>query len=291
MSIRKSQEVKTLDTLIKDIYDVLDNLNTDKGIEISEELSQEFLDSMKEALDSWSTPKLQSKAIRMSNVGRPLRRIWYDMQEEPAGSTDRHVHPATFVKFLYGHMLEQLAILLVKLSGHTVTDTQKEVEVDGIKGHMDCKIDGEVVDIKTASGFAFKKFSEGTLPDNDPFGYIAQLSGYEQAEGTEDGGFLAINKETGELCLFRPGNLSKPNISSRISDIKETLSKDEPPIKPCYQPVAEGKQGNMRLEAGCVYCPHKAKCWKGLRAFKYSNGVKYFTRVTVLPRVQEIPLQ
>jgi len=291
MSIRKPQEVKTLDTLIKDIYDVLDNLNTDKGIEISEELSQEFLDSMKEALDSWSTPKLQSKAIRMSNVGRPLRRIWYDMQEEPAGSTDRHVHPATFVKFLYGHMLEQLAILLVKLSGHTVTDMQKEVEVDGIKGHMDCKIDGEVVDIKTASGFAFKKFSEGTLPDNDPFGYIAQLSGYEQAEGTEDGGFLAINKETGELCLFRPGNLSKPNISSRISDIKETLSKDEPPIKPCYQPVAEGKQGNMRLEAGCVYCPHKAKCWKGLRAFKYSNGVKYFTRVTVLPRVQEIPLQ
>lgn len=290
MSIRKSQEVKTLDTLIKDIYDVLDNLNTDKGIEIPEELSQEFLDSMKEALDSWSTPKLQSKAIRMSNVGRPLRRIWYDMQEEPSGSTDRHVHPATFVKFLYGHMLEQLAILLVKLSGHTVTDMQKEVEIDGIKGHMDCKIDGEVVDIKTASGFAFKKFSEGTLPDNDPFGYIAQLAGYEQSEGTEDGGFLAINKETGELCLFRPGNLSKPNISSRITDIKKTLSKNEPPIKPCYQPVAEGKQGNMRLEAGCVYCPHKVKCWKGLRAFKYSNGVKYFTRVTVLPRVQEIAL-
>ena len=155
---------------------------------------------------------------------------------------------------------------------------------------MDCKIDGEVVDIKTASGFAFKKFSEGTLPDNDPFGYIAQLSGYEQSEGTEDGGFLAINKENGEVCLFRPGNLSKPNVSTRINTIKDALTKDEPPIKPCYNPVAEGKKGNMRLEAGCVYCPHKAKCWDGLRAFKYSNGVKYFTRVVSLPKVPEIPL-
>ena len=290
MSVRESQEVKTLDTLIDDIYGVLDNLNTDEGIEIPEELTEEFLASMKESLESWSTPKLQSKSIRMSNVGRPLRRIWYDMQEEPEGSTDKHVHPSTFVKFLYGHMLEHLAILLVKLSGHTVTDMQKEVEIDGIKGHMDCKIDGEVVDIKTASGFAFKKFSEGTLPDNDPFGYIAQLSGYEQSEGTEDGGFLAINKENGEVCLFRPGNLSKPNVSTRINTIKDALTKDEPPIKPCYNPVAEGKKGNMRLEAGCVYCPHKAKCWDGLRAFKYSNGVKYFTRVVSLPKVPEIPL-
>jgi hypothetical protein len=116
MSVRESQKVKTLDTLIDDIYGVLDNLNTDEGIEIPEELTEEFLASMKESLESWSTPRLQSKSIRMSNVGRPLRRIWYDMQEEPEGSTDKHVHPSTFVKFLYGHMLEHLAILLVKLS-------------------------------------------------------------------------------------------------------------------------------------------------------------------------------
>ena len=54
--------------------------------------------------------------------------------------------------------------------------------------------------------------------------------------------------------------------------------------------------GNLRLATGCVYCPHKAKCWKdsnngnGLRAFKYSNGVKYFTRVIATPKVMEIPL-
>ena len=289
MSVRKSQEVKKLDTLIEDIYDVLDKLNTDEGIDIDEDLLEDFLVGVRGAIKSWSTPKLQNKALRMSNIGRPMRRIWFDMQEEEQ-DRNKHSHPSTFVKFLYGHLLEELAILFIKMAGHTVTDTQKEVEIDGIKGHMDCKIDGEVVDIKTASGFAFKKFSEGTLPDNDPFGYLAQLAGYEQAEGTEDGGFFAINKETGELCLYRPGNLSKPNISNRISTIKDVITKDEPPIKHCYQPVAEGTKGNMRLAAGCVYCPHKTKCWEDLRAFKYATGLKYFTTVKSLPRVEEVAL-
>ena len=33
---------------------------------------------------------------------------------------------------------------------------RKKYLVSGIKGHMDCTIDGEVVDIKTASGFALR---------------------------------------------------------------------------------------------------------------------------------------
>ena len=35
--------MKTLDTLIPDIYEVLDGLNSDKGIDISEELMADFL--------------------------------------------------------------------------------------------------------------------------------------------------------------------------------------------------------------------------------------------------------
>ena len=37
---------------------------------------------------------------------------------------------------------------------------------------------------------------------------MAQLAGYEEAEGTDQGGFLAINKETGELWFFRPMSLT-----------------------------------------------------------------------------------
>ena len=73
---------------------------------------------------------------------------------------------------------------------------QKEIDIEGIKGHMDCKIDDIVVDVKSASGFSFSKFRQGILREDDPFGYIAQLTAYEEAEGTTDSGFLVINKET-----------------------------------------------------------------------------------------------
>ena len=116
-------------------------------------------------------------------------------------------------------------LFFVKMAGHEVTSEQKTIEVEGIKGHMDCVIDGEVVDIKTTSGFAFKKFKEGTLTNDDPFGYISQLAGYEHSEGTSNGGFLALNKETGELALFKPDEFDKPNIVSAIKNVKNGVKK------------------------------------------------------------------
>ena len=198
-----------------------------------------------------------------------------------------------FIKFLYGHILEEVLLLLVKLSGHKVEGEQKEVSVDGVVGHMDCIIDGEVVDIKTASGFAFRKFKNGTLREDDPFGYLSQLSGYEEAEQKKNGGFLALNKETGELALYCPDELDKPNIRQRIKTIKDSLTIDSPPDK-CYTSVTDGKSGNMKLPTGCVYCRHKNTCHqdanegKGLRVFKYSNKLVYFTKVAKEPRVEEI---
>jgi hypothetical protein len=121
-----------------------------------------------------------------------------------------------------------------------------------------------------------------------------QLSAYETAEETTGGGFLAINKETGELTSYQPGELVKPNAKIKIERIKEAIAKDTPP-ELCYQPVPEGKSGNMKLAVGCVYCPHKNDCWKesnggkGLRAFRYASGIKYLTRVAALPKVDEVP--
>jgi hypothetical protein len=160
---------------------------------------------------------------------------------------------------------------------------------------MDCKIDGQVVDVKTASKFSFNKFKDGSLVNNDPFGYLAQLSGYETAEQTKEGGFLVINKESGELCLFRPDDLEKPNVKEKIKKVKAAIAIDTPPER-CYAPIPEGKKGNMKLPSGCAYCPYKFECYSdsndgdGLRAFKYSNGPVYFTEVAVEPRVEEILL-
>ncbi len=181
------------------------------------------------------------------------------------------------------------------MAGHTVTSEQKEISVDGIKGHMDCVIDGQVIDIKTASGYAFKKFKEGTLGEDDAFGYLGQLAGYEKANNTSDGGFLVLNKETGELTTFIPDDLDKPNITTKIKEVRNSFTVDSPP-EFCYNPVPEGTSGNMKLARGCNWCPHKIECHKdandgqGLRVFNYAKGPVYLTKIVKEPKVEEVNL-
>jgi hypothetical protein len=283
--------MKKLDTLVDDIYKKLSVLGKGKSLNLSEESIEQFGESMKDVLRHWSTPTPRStETLRMSNIGRPNRQLWYDMKTEQQA---QEIPPATFIKFLYGHMLEEVVLLLVKLAGHTVSDEQKNVKIKGIEGHMDCVIDGEVIDVKTASGYAFKKFKDGTLAEDDTFGYMSQLAGYEAGHGTSNGGFLAMNKESGELALYIPEELDKPNIETKIDTVKKSLKKAAPP-ELCYKPIPDGSSGNMKLPRGCFFCRHKLECHKdsnngkGLRVFKYSKGLSYLTQVVKEPRVDEI---
>ena len=285
--------MKNLNTLVEDIYDSISVLNDGTALDVTEEDIDNFGNAMKDVLRNWSHPKERSSKnnLRMSNVGKPMRQLWYDLKSEKEAQLP--LDSSVFIKFLYGHILEEVVLLLVKLAGHDITSEQKEVDIDGVKGHMDCKIDGEVIDIKTASGFAFKKFRDGTLRDDDPFGYMSQISGYEESEQTNEGGFLALNKETGELALYIPEYLDKPNVKNKIKKIRNYLKFDEPPDR-CYNSIPEGKKGNMKLPRGCVYCRHKNTCHEdanggeGLRVFKYSNKLVNLTNDVTEPRVPEI---
>ena len=282
---------KNLSTLVDDIYSSVSKLGTGE-VQIPPELLDSLLEGIKNAIVSWATPQNKNGfALRMSNIGKPSRQLYYENKYADSEST---VDASTLIKFLYGHLLEEVLIFLVELSGHNVTDRQKEVVVSGVKGHMDCKIDGEVVDIKTASSFAFKKFKNGRLGEDDPFGYISQLTGYEEAEGTDNGGFLVINKESGELTLFQPEDLEKPNVESLISKLMKLVFNLGNPPEKCYAPVPAGTKGNMKLPRGCTYCAFKIECHKdandgnGLRIFKYAKGLEYLTKVKSVPKVEEI---
>src|SRR6056300_21203 len=284
---------KKLNNLVEDIYNVLDSLTEGNELNISEEMFEEFGKDMTDALRHWATPQnVEGKPVlRMSNVGRPERRLWFDTHTQ--SDTTEKLQPSTQIKFLYGHLLEVLMLFFVKLSVHKLTSQQKEITVSGIKGHMDCMIDGEVVDVKTASGYSFKKFKEGTLAEDDAFGYLSQLAGYEAAEKTNSGGFLVMNKETGELTMFVPDDMDKPNIKSKIKKVKNIIASDSPPDF-CYQPIPEGKAGNMKVARGCSWCPHKFECHKdandgqGLRVFNYAKGPVYFTKIVSEPNVEEV---
>ena len=283
---------KPLNTIVPDIYELLENLSNGEPLPITEEALDETMASMKEAILHWATPRPRDTdfTVRMSNVGKPSRQMWFE-KRDPNGRGS--VDGATQIKFLYGHVLEEIVLMLVRMAQHNVTDEQKEVTVNGIVGHMDCKINGQVVDVKSASKFAFNKFMKGTLADDDPFGYLGQLAGYEKAEGTNEGGFLVINKESGELCMYVPDDLDKPNIDTKINTLLDELKLDTPP-ELCYTPTPDGKKGNMQLPKGCTWCKYKYECHKdandgaGLRTFKYSTGYKYLTHVEAEPKVDEI---
>ena len=282
----------SLNNVVPDIYKHLEGLSDGKPLPLTEKDIDNTLSGIKEALMSWAAPSERNKdfTLRMSNIGKPIRQLWYE-KRDPDGRSS--VNGPTQIKFLYGHVLEEIVLMLVRMAKYKVTDEQKEVEVDGILGHMDCKIEGEVVDVKSASNFAFKKFEQGRLAQDDPFGYLGQLAGYEAAEGTENGGFLVINKESGELCMHRPEDLDKPNINTKINNTISALNVDTPP-ELCYNSIPDGKKGNLKLPKGCSWCKYKFECHKdsnngkGLRVFKYANSLSYLTHVESEPKVEEL---
>ena len=283
--------MKTIDTLIEDIHTLLEtgiNTSTVQNRDKIRNFAMEISSSVARQLGEGKREKMTS--LRMSQIGKPDRQLWYELKSpvEPAP-----IDGQTKLKFIMGDILEALLILLTDLSGHEVTEQQKEVEIDGVKGHKDCRIDGTVVDIKSASSYAFKKFKEGTIHTDDPFGYIAQISGYAEAGKDEEAAFFAIDKSSGEMAVMKVEPIRMINAKQRIGKVKNFISSDIPPAR-CYPDEEDGKSGNRKLAIGCVYCPFKEDCWKdanggrGLRKFQYSNGIRYLTQVGKVPDVKEV---
>ncbi len=281
---------KRIDTIATDIKTLVAGISNGKPANVTEENMDRFLLNIKEAFNSWNNPVREKDGkLRMSVLGKPPRQLWYDrFSPKKTKSYDASLN----IKFLYGHILEHLLLYLAELTGHKIGDQQKKVEIDNIKGHIDATVDGEVCDVKSASSFSFKKFKTGELVGDDPFGYHAQLSGYETGMGTNGGGFLVMDKSSGDVCFYKPDELAKPNVTTLIKTLQDTLKSKIPPEK-CYQ-LSETKGGNKSLPIGCQFCIHKWECYKdandgkGLRVFKYSNKYVYLAEVSRQPNVEEI---
>jgi len=284
--------MKTIDTLIQDIYSTLE-----QGVDVSRADIAKALDVFAQDAKSAVATMLQEGQrkgegrLRLSQIGKPDRQIWYGVR----GTEGEPLDGQTRIKFLMGHLLEALLIVLTQAAGHTVEGQQDEVEVEGVLGHQDCRIDGVLTDIKSASSFAFKKFKDGTLSDDDPFGYLSQLSAYATKNGDKEAAFFAIDKNSSELAILKVHDMEMIDAPSRVRVLKDVVKMETPPEK-CYTDTADGTSGNRKLVIGCVFCAYKKECWKdanngeGLRAFKYSNGVRYLTNVARTPDVEEIKL-
>ena len=271
-----------ISTLVSDIYNRMESHE-----KVSKENLEAFLQGVSDVLVKQLEEKRNTsheKNIRMSSIGKPDRKIWMEIN---GPKVERSYTGSTLIKFLYGSVIEELVIFLAKEAGHSVQELQKQCQLEGIKGHIDCKIDGEVVDIKSASDFAFRKFKTGTIENDDPFGYIGQISAYVEAEGQDTGYLLAMNKVTGELALLELDDFSLINATKRIQHVKKLVKSEEMPDL-CYQPQPEGKSGNMKLSRDCSYCSYKWTCFPDMRVFRYGDGMRYLTTVEKEPTVQDV---
>lgn len=272
----------SIDSLIDDVYKLFD---PNKIHVPSEDNLEVFANNLKNILRNRLGGRENiADPLRFSSLGKGDKQLWYMAQ----GEDKEEMRAQTFYKFLYGDVIEELMLFLVKESGHDVSREQEEVEVDGVKGHIDAVIDGVVVDVKSASPFGYKKFKDATIFEDDPFGYIPQISGYADCLKSP-AAFLAFDKVSGDICLLKvPASIIGDNKPEpRIKHLKEVINNPIPPAR-CYTDKEDGRSGNRKLGTECSYCAFKSKCWPNLRTFIYSSGPRYLTVVAREPDVYEV---
>lgn len=233
----------------------------------------------------------RSPTLRMSNIGKPDRQLWYSINL-PEKAED--LRPNTYLKFLYGDLIEELLLFLAELAGHRVEGRQDEHSIAGVKGHRDGVIDGVLVDAKSASPYSFLKFKNHLLdiPGNDGFGYIPQLQSYLSSSKDDPivqdktrAAFLAMDKVHGDLALDVHEKDDK-DWEAEYNRKKEMVLGPIP--ERCYEPIPHQQSGNLALPTLCGYCSWKKECHPGLRTFLYSNKPVFLTKVVREPNVLEM---
>ena len=72
-----------------------------------------------------------------------------------------------------------------------------------------------------------KKFKENRLSDDDPFGYIAQISAYATKNNRNEAAFLAIDKNSGELAVTRVHELEMIDAPARVRHLKGMVTSEQ----------------------------------------------------------------
>jgi len=280
--------VNSIHRLIPDIYNIIrrkDGWFTD---ELAQTLSKEISLRLQKSFNE----DKEARTLRISRLGNQCPcALWHSLHTPELAEP---MPPWAEVKFAFGHILEALAISLAKASGHEVVGEQDEVCLDGVLGHRDCVIDGCIVDVKSCSSIAFKKFKDKTFSDaTDSFGYLTQLDGYVVASADDplvsvkDKGYiLAIDKTLGHMALYEH-TVRPEHILQRIGEYKRIAEANICPNCQCGT-REYGKSGNIALDVRASYSPYKYCCFPELRTFIYADGPVYLTKVVRKPDVLEV---
>ena len=244
-----------------------------ESVKLDKGLVEEFGEACKNALLKQFEDQRRNKfEPRMSNIGRPLCQL----QMEAKGVKGEGQPYNVKVRNTFGDIIEALAIFIMKSAGVNIKNEQKKVKYkfngSEVEGKQDVEIDEKIWDIKSASPYSFeKKFGEegGFLEvvKEDSFGYASQGFLYGESQNKKFGGWIAINKSTGEWTVCETPAMIEPHKTEALKKAKDNFKalKDKAPFKKQYDDIAEtfrGKPtGNRVLGFVCSYCPYKLPCW------------------------------
>jgi len=242
-----------------------------------------LLEEFKEACGQAVTDAYKERgdwALRMSAVGQPFCKQWHKKQGTKA-STTYNMH----MRFLFGHLIEALLIYIMKSAGIQVEDEQKETNLNicgvNIPGHLDFNVGGKTWDAKSASPYAFSNKFAGEwggynkVKADDPFGYLAQGYGYAKAEAKPFGGWIVVDKSSGEVAVVKAPVYQEMESKAALEQAEENIQKlvDDAPFEKCYKCTDETytrgtgknkesfKSGNKLLPKECGFCEYKYSCW------------------------------
>lgn len=216
--------------------------------------------------------------LRMSSLGHPI--CQQTMERNGAEKVPAAGYPpeVDVVKFATGDMLEHWLLMVLRAADLGVEDwdVSVETEISGekIKGTLDIIINGGVWDIKTASDYSFKKFSEfGGFADvegADAFGYVTQGFLYSKATGLPFRGWIVINKNNGQIAFCKVPDYYHKFADAALKQAEDSVraKMENWPFERCFEDVPETfrkkETGNRILEYPCTFCPYRYACWPGL---------------------------
>jgi len=241
----------------------------------------EFTDDCNHSAKRQLTERRGEYRIRMSGLGRPLCQQVLDKQ-----GIKESMQYNTLFRFMFGDMVESLLMLVMREAGVDIVDSQRQVELElggqTIKGTLDVIIRDElgvekVWDIKSASDWAYKNKFTGfggydSIKDDDPFGYVMQGYLYSAATSMPFGGWIVVNKSSGEVAVVEAPEWQDDDREAYLADavdrVKFLTNPSVKPFKPfpdeyeTYRRKGETlRTENKVLSKECNLCGYRNHCW------------------------------
>ena len=192
--------------------------------------------------------KEKSYKLRMSGLGRP---VCQQLLEK--NGVEQETQYNLLFRFLFGDIVEAIAVLVLEQAGVDIVAKQKAVKLtiggSEVTGTLDLIIRDEtgqekVWDIKSASEWAYKFKYTGyggydKIKEDEPFGYIMQGHLYGEATGLPFGGWIVVNKSSGEIAVVEAPELQDQDRIEYLEDAKKRVQFLNRPFKEFVVPYKD----------------------------------------------------